>query len=92
MNTMFLVLAQYQGLAVIPIDRVAADYFPHLTTSNLIRRIAEGKIDLTVTRIESSQKAARGVHVADLAKYIDQQRELAQKEHDKLRGRYKKAA
>ena len=92
MNTMFLVLAQYQGLAVIPIDRVAADYFPHLTTNNLIRRIAEGKIDLTITRIEASQKSARGVHVADLAKYIDQQRELAQKEHDKLHGRYKRAA
>ena len=92
MNTLFLVLAQYQGLAVIPIERVAADYFPHLTAGTLIRRVAEGKIDLTITRIEASQKAARGVHVADLAKYIDTQRELAKKEMDQLHGRYKRAA
>lgn len=31
MNTAFLLMAQYSGAAVIPIDRVCKDYFSHLT-------------------------------------------------------------
>jgi hypothetical protein len=31
MNTVFLLMAQYSGQAVIPADKVRADYFSHLT-------------------------------------------------------------
>lgn len=34
MTTIFLLLAQYGATAVIPIDVVARDYFPHLCISS----------------------------------------------------------
>ncbi|WOH48867.1 pyocin activator PrtN family protein [Bradyrhizobium sp. sBnM-33] len=40
-----------------------------------------------LVRIEASQEAARGVHLLDLAKWIDDRRAAAQKELDQLWGR-----
>ena len=31
MNTLFLLMAQYNGLAIVPLERVCNDYFQHLT-------------------------------------------------------------
>ncbi|MCL4767760.1 MAG: pyocin activator PrtN family protein [Hyphomicrobiaceae bacterium] len=87
MNTAFLLLAQYQGRAVIPLEDVCRDYFSHLTPAQFIRKSAEGKIDLPLIMIEGSQKAARGVHLTDLADWIDKRRAAAQKENDQLQGR-----
>jgi len=87
MNTAFLLMAQYNGAAVIPLEKVCADYFQHLTPQQLARKATEGDIDLPVVRIETSQKAARGVHLLDLAKWIDDRRAAAQKECDQLHGR-----
>lgn len=87
MNTAFLLMAQYNGAAVIPLDKVCADYFCHLTPTRLARKVTEGEIDLPVVRIEESQKAAMGVHLADLAHWIDARRAAAQKENDQLQGR-----
>lgn len=92
MNTAFLLMAQYNGLAIIPIERVCQDYFAHLTPEKLIRKAGTGEIDLPITRIEGSQKAAKGVHLTDLAAYLDAQRAKAVAENDKLHGRFKKAS
>ncbi|ODN72190.1 pyocin activator PrtN family protein [Methylobrevis pamukkalensis] len=86
MKTLFLLMAQYDGRVVIPIDVVCRDYFEHLTLPKFLRKIAAGEIDLPVTRAEDSQKAARGVHVQDLADYIDRRRATAQKEAKALAG------
>ncbi|SDS02009.1 Pyocin activator protein PrtN [Halopseudomonas litoralis] len=91
MNTLFLLMAQYDGLAIVPLDVVCKDYFQHLTPEKLLRKVAVGEIDLPITRIEGSQKAAKGVHLQDLASYLDEQRRRAVTENDKLHGRYKKA-
>ncbi|WP_349604301.1 pyocin activator PrtN family protein [Cupriavidus sp. DF5525] len=80
MTTVFLLLAQYGATAVIPIDVVAKDYFPHLSAEKLLRKTGQGEIRLPVVRIEGSNKSAKGVHVHDLAKYIDDRRAAAQKE------------
>jgi hypothetical protein len=85
-NTAFLLMAQYNGAAVIPLESVCRDYFRHLTVDKLLRKVLAGEISLPVVRIESSQKAARGVHLADLASYIDRQREKALKESRQLSG------
>jgi len=45
-----------------------------------------GQIKLPIIRIEDSQKAAKGVHLTDLADYLDQQREKALKESRQLSG------
>lgn len=86
MQTAFLLLAQYDGQAVIPLDVVCRDWFRHLTPSKLIHKTTHGEIALPIIRMETSQKAAKGVHINDLAAYIDRQREAALKEMNQLNG------
>lgn len=92
MNTLFLLMAQYSGLAIVPLDTVCQDYFQHLTPEKMLRKVAAGEIDLPIVRIENSQKAARGVSLQDLAAYLDAQRARALAENDKLHGRFRKAS
>ena len=84
MRTLFLLMAQYDGRVLLPLDTVCRDFFSHLTPEKLLRKIGAGDIVLPVVRIESSQKAARGVHLKDLADYIDKRRESALKEMQAL--------
>jgi hypothetical protein len=84
MNTAFLLMAQYDGKAVIPVDAVCRDYFPHLKTDQFVRKLASGEIKLPLVRAETSQKSAKGVHLQDLADYIDQRRAAARKELDQM--------
>jgi hypothetical protein len=86
MNTAFLLLAQYGGAAVIPIERVCQDYFSHLTPEKLARKISAGEIALPLVRIEASQKSAKGVHLNDLARWVDERAEAARKECRQLCG------
>ncbi|WP_036840810.1 pyocin activator PrtN family protein [Pleomorphomonas oryzae] len=87
MNTTFLLMAQYDGRAVVPVEAVCRDYFSHLTVVEFIRKTTAGQIDIPVIAIEQSRKAARGVHIKDLAAWIDKRAEAARKEADQLAGR-----
>jgi hypothetical protein len=78
-------MAQYDGLAVIPVEWVCRDYFRHLTVEKFLRKVLVGEISLPIVRIESSQKSAKGVHVNDLAAYLDKQADAARKECEQLR-------
>ncbi len=80
MNTAFLLMAQYGGKAIIPLEVVCRDYFSHLTAAKLVRKISAGDIALPLVRIEASQKCAKGVHLTDLANYLDARAEAARKE------------
>jgi len=80
MNTNFLLMAQYNGTAVISAERVCADYFCPLTTRKFLEYIANGKIKLPLVRLYPDAKSAKGVHLADLAVYIDERRQTALKE------------
>lgn len=84
MNTAFLLMAQYNGRAIIPVDAICRDYFSHLTPDKFLRKQASGEIDLPLVRIEASQKAAKGVHLSDLASYLDRRREAALREQQAL--------
>lgn len=87
MNTAFLLMAQYDAQAIIPVGTIVRDYFPHLSVDKFLRKTGSGEIALPVTRIEpGSQKGAKGVHLQDLAKYIDDRRAAAQKENKQLTG------
>lgn len=87
MTTIFMLLAQYQGRAVVPIETVRAYYFSPLTLPNLRRKIAAGDTPLPLVRMEaSSKKAAQGIHLADLAAYIEVRRAAAMKERDRIFG------
>lgn len=87
MNTAFVLMAQYNGQAIISLERVCCDYFTHLTPEMFQRKVLAGQIKLPITRLEPSQKSARGIHIVDLALYLDQQREAARKELAQLNTR-----
>ena len=83
LKTLFLLAAQYET-AVIPLEKVCSDYF-QITPDKFLRKCLAGEIDIPITRLGNGQKAARGVHVEDLAAYIDKQRASARKEVEQLR-------
>ena len=58
-NTMFLLMAQYNGAAVVPLV-VCLDFFSHLTVEKLLRKALRDDIAPPIVRIEASQKAHRG--------------------------------
>jgi Pyocin activator protein PrtN len=81
-----LLLAQYNNIAVIPLEWIVRDFFRHLTVEKFLRKQLAGEIALPVVRMEASQKTAKGAHVADLAAYLDRQAEAARRECQKLAG------
>ncbi len=85
MNTAFLLIAMYSGRPIIPAEDVARDFFG-LTTDKFIRKVSAGSIALPLVRMEASQKCAKGVHVGDLADYLDKRRAAAVKEWQQLQG------
>jgi hypothetical protein len=86
MNTLFLLMAQYDGAAIVPVAAVCRDYFSHLSVEVFLRKTTSGEIKLPVVRMEpNSQKAARGVHLADLAAYLDDRRIAALEELHRLK-------
>jgi len=87
MNTAFLLMAQYNAQVVIPLATVVRDYFPHLSPDKFLRKVTMGEINIPLLRIEAgSQKAAKGVHITDLAQYLDERRAAAIKEAKQLSG------
>lgn len=86
MNTRFLLMAQYNGAAVIPLETICRDYFTHLTPDKLARKMMLGEVKLPLVRMERSQKAARGVHLHDLAAWLDERRDAALKELKQING------
>ncbi|HBB24372.1 MULTISPECIES: pyocin activator PrtN family protein [Pseudomonadaceae] len=87
MKTLFLLMAQYDGQAVIPIEWVCRDFLG-LSVDKFKRKRLMGEIDLPVMRLgANSQKANLGVHLEDLAAYLDRQREAAIRELDQLMDR-----
>jgi len=80
-------MAQYDGQAVIPIEWVCRDFLG-LSVDKFKRKRLMGEIDLPVMRLgANSQKANLGVHLEDLAAYLDRQREAAIREQDQLMDR-----
>ncbi|MEE4740657.1 pyocin activator PrtN family protein [Pseudomonas alliivorans] len=87
MNTLFLLMAQYNGMAVIPLSRVCEDYM-NLSVEKFKRKRLEGEIDIPVVRLGAdSQKAGLGIYLQDLADYIDKQRFEALREQNQLMSR-----
>lgn len=87
MKTLFLLMARYDGLPVIPIERIQQDYFPHLTVPKLLAKCSKREIKLAIVRTDpGSQKTPKGVHIEDLATYLDAVRAAATKEAAQLDG------
>lgn len=84
MKTLMLLMVQYDARAVVPVDLVCRDYFAHLTPEKFVRKCSAGDITIPLIRMEGSQKCAKGVHLEDLANYLDQCRQAATKEAQQL--------
>lgn len=80
LNTTFLLMAQYNGKAIIPVDEVGSDFFSHLTLPKFLRKLGSGEIGIPLVRIERSHRSARSIHRQDLASYLDRRREIAASE------------
>ncbi|MFP3638093.1 pyocin activator PrtN family protein [Paraburkholderia sp. SIMBA_054] len=85
MKTVFFLMAQYDARVVIPIEEVCRDYFPTLQVDKLLRKCAAGEIPLPIMRMEKSQKAMRGVHLVDLAIYLDEQLQAGKNEWEQFK-------
>jgi len=85
-KTIFLLIAQYDSRSVIPVAEICQDYFTHLTPAKFIRKVTAGQIELPLVSMEDSQKSMHGVHLTDLAAYIDKRREQALRELNKISG------
>jgi hypothetical protein len=46
----------------------------------LVQKISAGEIAIPLVRIEASQKCAKGVHLTDLASYLDARVKAARRE------------
>lgn len=77
MNTAFLLMAQFEK-TIIPARDVAKIF--DVSEVTLLRKIGKGEIALPLIRLENSREGAKGVHISDLAAYIDAKRAAAQKE------------
>lgn len=76
-----------RGKPLFSLDRVCADYM-HLTVEKFKRKRLDGEIDIPIVRLGAdTQNAALGIHLKDLADYIDRQRAKAAKEQNQLMGR-----
>ena len=77
MDTRFMLMARYDAKPIIPLEQVRKDFFAHLSYQNFQRKLQDYAIPLPVVSMEPSQKSQKGVHLADLAKYLDKRREDA---------------
>lgn len=76
MNDYFTLLSQYGPQVMIPSETVARDFF-NIGKSKFHEKVASGEIDLPVMSMYDSQKSPRGVHILDLAKYLEKRRNAA---------------
>jgi len=77
----FLLMAQYNAEPSSLWQWWSRTTLPDLTTDNFLRKVAVGDIKIPLVRIEpGSEKGARGVHLTDLAQYLDDRRAAAVKE------------
>ncbi|GJD57459.1 pyocin activator PrtN family protein [Methylobacterium dankookense] len=76
-RTTFLLVALYGFRPLLPIERVARDFFSHHTAEKLVRLISAGRITLPLVRIDASPRCAKHVALVDLARWIDDRAEEA---------------
>jgi hypothetical protein len=78
MQTAFYLLARYGSRADVPLEDVARDYLG-LDARTAKDRAARGKLPFAAWRAPS-QKAPWLVNIADLAAWIDRERERAERD------------
>jgi len=80
---MFLLMAEYET-ATVPLSQVCEKFFGMKATT-AERKASENKLPIPTFRTAESQKAPRMVHIADLADFIDRQRDESKAIHQATR-------
>ncbi len=86
MRTDLMLLVRYEGMPVIPLERVAADFFAHMTVRSLHSLIVRGEVKIPLVP-GNSQKAKPAVALEDLAKYLDDRIAEGRREFEQVHGR-----
>lgn len=86
MKTSLILMAQYDGRAVVPLWEICRDCFTHLTPDGFVAKADAGEIQIPIVRMDDSKRSPRGVHLADLATCIEKQTRLARRQCRKLTG------
>ncbi|PWE48514.1 Pyocin activator protein PrtN [Thioclava sp. NG1] len=73
MNTFYILLGKYGHEVMIPSEIVARDWF-NVGKAKFHEKVSRGEIALPVMSMDDSQKSPRGVHILDLAEYLDKRR------------------
>lgn len=80
MKTAIMMMTMYNAQAIIDSETVARDWFK-LSVGKFHEKVRAGEIRLPLVLMEEeSQKCAKGVHLVDLADYIDARRAAAANE------------
>lgn len=82
MRTLFLLQAQFNGRAEIPLAEICNEFLD-LNEPEAKRRAAAHRLPFPAHRL-GSQKSPWMISIADLAEYIDQQKQVAQDEWRKV--------
>ncbi|WP_417239146.1 pyocin activator PrtN family protein [Celeribacter halophilus] len=86
MKTATMMMMMYNAKAVIDTETVARDWFK-LSVGKFHEKIRSGEIRLPLVLMEEeSQKCAKGVHLMDLADYVDARHAAAEKELKMMAG------
>lgn len=83
MKTIFLLMAQFDGRAEIPLDEIRSQYLPELSDKEAKRRASLHRLPFPVHRLGSA-KSRWMVNLNDLAAYIDDQMAEARQEWHKV--------
>ena len=78
-QTAFLLIARY-GQPVVPVERVAKDYLPHLNDIQVNRKAAKQDMPFACFRAEKSQKSAWLCNLIDVGAWLDKSRDAALKD------------
>lgn len=87
MSTIWMLLGMYEGRPFVTAAELTRDFFQHLSVEKFVRKVDTGEIDIALMRIEDSTKATRGVHIKDLADYLDRRSHKAREVTRKIHGR-----
>ena len=76
----------------MPVEEVVGRYFSHLSVVKFVRKCTEGAIELAIVSPDTSQKAAKFVHIEDLATLLDNRTSTARRDHERFAQLHRMAA
>src|SRR5690554_3310893 len=83
MNTLFLLMAEFDGQAEVSLDDLCPKY-TGLEVAKAKREAARQSLPFPARRATRSQKSGWLVHLQDLASYLDTERARARKEWEAI--------